>query len=99
MMSSEPQLGQRRKGGMLDISDEDDRHPLFYPPFTKKHYPNFNVSVQQLLMMILVNLSSPVIHRNYMLWWISLFAVVIGVSAFHLAEKKADRTGYIGNSI
>jgi hypothetical protein len=23
---------------MLDISDEDDRHPLFYPPFTKKHY-------------------------------------------------------------
>jgi hypothetical protein len=39
MMSSEPQLGQRRKGGMLDISDEDDRHPLFYPPFTKKHYP------------------------------------------------------------
>jgi hypothetical protein len=25
---------------MLDISDEDDRHPLFYPPFTKKHYPS-----------------------------------------------------------
>jgi hypothetical protein len=46
MMSSEPQLGQRRKGGMLDISDEDDRHPLFYPPFTKKHYRFASVSVE-----------------------------------------------------
>jgi hypothetical protein len=29
---------------MLDISDEDDRHPLFYPPFTKKHYPELILS-------------------------------------------------------
>ena len=39
MMSSEPQLGHRRKGGMLDIGDEDGSHPLFYLPFTKRHYP------------------------------------------------------------
>jgi hypothetical protein len=37
-MSSEPQLGQRRKGGMLDIGDEDGSHALFYLPFTKRHY-------------------------------------------------------------
>jgi Raf kinase inhibitor-like YbhB/YbcL family protein len=28
---------------MLDISDEDDRHPLFYPPFTKKHYQDLHI--------------------------------------------------------
>jgi len=39
MVSSEPQLGQRRKTGMLDIGDEDSNHPLFYLPFTKRHYP------------------------------------------------------------
>ena len=41
MMSSEPQLGQRRKGGMLDIGDEDGDRLLFYLPFTKRHYPGF----------------------------------------------------------
>jgi len=42
MMSSEPQLGQRRKGGMLDIGDEDYSYPLFYLPFTKRHYLKLN---------------------------------------------------------
>jgi len=39
MMSSEPQLGHRRKGGMLDIGDEDGGHPPFYLSFKKRHYP------------------------------------------------------------
>jgi hypothetical protein len=51
------------------------------------------------MMVILVNLSSPVTHRNYMLWWIPLFAVVLGVGAFHMAREKSDRTGLDGRSL
>jgi hypothetical protein len=46
MMSSEPQLGQCRKGGMLDIGDEDGSHSLFYLAFTKRYYRHFKVPFQ-----------------------------------------------------
>jgi hypothetical protein len=49
------------------------------------------------MMVILVNLSSPVTHRNYMLWWVPLFAVVLGVTAFHLTEEKGDCSRSIGD--
>ncbi len=56
-MSSEPQLGQRRKGGMLDMADEDGVIPDFIYPLRKsttRHFKAHFYSVEFAVFFVLL---------------------------------------------
>ena len=38
--------------------------------------------------LLCVMLSAPIVHRNYQLWWLPLFAVLLGTAAFRQLNRK-----------
>jgi hypothetical protein len=47
MMSSEPQLGQRKNGGMLDIGDKDSTYPPILSVIYEKAPPKDGIRADQ----------------------------------------------------